>query len=148
MAKDFTSMKEVPAELLIPNFSSVVEKTVQSENDTEENVIDLHKAVIDNKGKRVARLNKNRKKKAYNEIKVPVSGVSYSWFGTVNFKFKKMLTPRQIKAAKRAERLYNTHEFCYTFAKEHFGKKRSRAKNGQVTMRMIKDNEESTNNEE
>ncbi len=147
MAKEFKSMKEVPAELLIPDITPVVE-TDQSESDTEEaTAIDLHKAVIDNKGKRVARLNKNRKKKAYNEIKVPVSGVSYTWIGTKMVKSKKMLTPRQIKAAKRAERLYNTREYCYKAAKEQYGKKRSRAKNGQITMHMIKANEDTINNE-
>ena len=128
MAKDYRSMLEVPAEMLTPSTRVVGNEDVCNPEETEETVVDLHEEAINGKGKRVARLNKNRRMKAYKEIKVPATGVSYVWFGSHKIKTKDKLTPQEIKKAKRAERKYQTGEYCYTFAKARYQKNHSRAK--------------------
>ena len=126
---DYRSMLEVPVDLLTPKANAVGnEEECNPVSEVEETTVDLHQEAISGKGKRVARLNQKRKMKAYKEIKVPANGVCYTWFGTHNLKKKVMLTPQQIKKAKRAERKYQTEQVCYTFGKARYKKNHSRAK--------------------
>ena len=126
---DYRSMLDVPADLLTPKANAVGnEEECNPEIEAEEATVDLHQEAISGKGKRVARLNQKRKMKAYKEIKVPATGVCYTWFGTHNLKTKDKLTPQQIKKAKRAERKYQTEQICYKFGKARYQKNHSRAK--------------------
>jgi len=120
----------------LPNLESEVpdgyefSETIQEQVDTSE-MISAHAEHIQKKGVRVGRITKDREhKKAEIPVEVPAD-VPYDWFsygprGQVKEVRKKKATAKEIEAARRAKRKYNTEFFVIGASKALYGKKNSR----------------------
>ena len=136
MKEDFKSMLDVPAEMLIPP-AIKKEKKIPAEAPVDEDAFEHnHQQVIHSKGSRVSRLTSKRKYKAYAEKKVPVDGkkVQVFWLcdppnsPECSIKMKDKMTPREIKGAQRAQRMYKSDVTMYKYARAKYTKSHSRAK--------------------
>ena len=120
----------------LPNLGSEVPEgyefmeTVREDLDTHE-MCSAHVEHIQKKGGRVKRITKSREKKK-SEIPVEVpADVPYDWFsygphGEFKEVRKKKATAKEIEAARRAKRKYNTEFFVIGASKALYGKKNSR----------------------